>query len=233
MAFALRAAEPIPMRDRSGKSKTTVAICDTCPAAAAGLAGWLDAAAEFECFWISNILPVSFASLGVPDVLVLDKALGMSRVQNWLSANTAFLPSVVVWSVSTTEAEALRLMALGVKGIVRRSDPPARILECLRRVAEGRTWFEDVSVSPPQPRVAVSLTERERQVIGLLRHGYKNREIARELGIAAGTVKVHLRHVFEKTGVRGRFGIAVREFELGAGAADGVCGDGPETLRSA
>lgn len=39
--------------------------------------------------------------------------------------------------------------------------------------------------------------------------GLKNREIGSELGIRPGTVKVHLKHIFEKTGVRGRFGLAL------------------------
>ena len=36
-----------------------------------------------------------------------------------------------------------------------------------------------------------------------------NRQIARELGIRTGTVKIHLKHIFEKTGVHGRYGLAV------------------------
>ena len=43
----------------------------------------------------------------------------------------------------------------------------------------------------------------------LVEHGLKNREIARELWIRPGTVKIHLKHIFEKTGVRGRYGLAL------------------------
>jgi DNA-binding CsgD family transcriptional regulator len=39
--------------------------------------------------------------------------------------------------------------------------------------------------------------------------GLRNREIAHNLGIQTGTVKIHLKHIFEKTGVRGRYGLAL------------------------
>ena len=43
----------------------------------------------------------------------------------------------------------------------------------------------------------------------LVERGFKNREIGQTLGIRTGTVKIHLKHIFEKTGVRGRYGLAL------------------------
>ena len=53
------------------------------------------------------------------------------------------------------------------------------------------------------------MTAREQQVLGLVEQGCRNKEIAYELGIRPGTVKIHLKHIFEKTGVRGRYGLAL------------------------
>ena len=50
---------------------------------------------------------------------------------------------------------------------------------------------------------------REQQVAKFVEQGLKNKEIARSLGICPGTVKIHLKHIFEKTGVRGRYGLAL------------------------
>jgi DNA-binding NarL/FixJ family response regulator len=61
----------------------------------------------------------------------------------------------------------------------------------------------------PQRRSRSNLTPREQQVVELVEQGLKNKEIAREMGIRPGTVKIHLKHIFEKTGVRGRFGLAL------------------------
>lgn len=67
--------------------------------------------------------------------------------------------------------------------------------------------FRDSGRSDRYPRS--ELTMREQQVLALVEQGFKNKEIAQELGIRPGTVKIHLKHVFEKTGVRGRYGLAI------------------------
>jgi len=43
----------------------------------------------------------------------------------------------------------------------------------------------------------------------LVERGLRNKEIAGSLGIQTGTVKIHLKHIFEKTGCRGRYGLAL------------------------
>ena len=43
-----------------------------------------------------------------------------------------------------------------------------------------------------------------------MEQGFKNKDIATDLGIRPGTVKIHLKHIFEKTGVRGRYGLALK-----------------------
>ena len=53
------------------------------------------------------------------------------------------------------------------------------------------------------------LTSRELQVMELVERGMKNKDIGFALGIRTGTVKIHLKHIFEKTGIRGRYGLAL------------------------
>ena len=111
-----------------------------------------------------------------------------------------------------TEAEALRLLQAGAKGIVRKCADLESLVACLRTVCDGRCWMEDCVFreSLGAERGARSeLTAREVQVLELVEQGFKNKEIAVELGIRPGTVKIHLKHIFEKTGVRGRYGLAI------------------------
>ena len=59
-----------------------------------------------------------------------------------------------------------------------------------------------------------SLSPREREVLGLLGHGLTNKEIAARLFISPVTVKVHVRHILEKLGVRTRTAAALRATQL-------------------
>ncbi|MGV8604287.1 LuxR C-terminal-related transcriptional regulator, partial [Pseudomonas aeruginosa] len=53
------------------------------------------------------------------------------------------------------------------------------------------------------------LTERERQILHQIAHCYSNKRIARELDITEGTVKVHVKRVLHKLGMRSRVEAAV------------------------
>jgi ATP/maltotriose-dependent transcriptional regulator MalT len=54
------------------------------------------------------------------------------------------------------------------------------------------------------------LTRREREVADLMIEGLSNQEIAQQLFISQATVKVHLRHIYEKLGVRNRAGATAK-----------------------
>jgi len=66
-----------------------------------------------------------------------------------------------------------------------------------RGVNSGVESLADVPAEPP-------LTNRERQVLGLLADGLGNKQIAARLGISANTVKTHLELLFDKLGVSSR-----------------------------
>jgi len=156
------------------------------------------------------------AELPVPehlDAIVIDKGLGFAGVMDLLqrlTANSHPTP-IVVWGAAVNEAEALRLLQAGARGILRRTSESGTLLTCLRAVTTGGTWMEDGIFGSAEkifnPRRS-QLTNRESQVVVLVEKGLRNRDIARQLGIQTGTVKIHLKHIFEKTGVRGRYGLA-------------------------
>jgi two-component system nitrate/nitrite response regulator NarL len=198
------------------QSNKTVVVCDTQPITAEGLRTLLAAAGDLEFLASLNSLEAAtqLVTSQPPDIVIVDKGFGMRVVLDWIHdlklADAA--PAVVVWGVSMTEAEALRLLQAGAKGIVRKTADLDNILSCLHTVGSGRSWMEDCVFrdSARQERYPRSeLTPREHQVLEMVEQGFKNKEIALELGIRPGTVKIHLKHIFEKTGVRGRYGLAI------------------------
>ncbi len=116
----------------------------------------------------------------------------------------------VLWIRQPERIDQGRALQLGVRGILRRTLPAGVLLDCLSSVARGEIWTEQpVRLPPPAPRPSPRLTPRERDVVRLLCRGMKNKQIAEALAIAPGTVKVHLMHIFEKTGARNRYELAV------------------------
>lgn len=196
--------------------KKNVAVCDTQPITAEGLRSLLATAEDLHFLASLNSLEAAtqIAASQPPDVVIVDKGFGMRAVLDWIHdlKLTEATPGVMVWGVSMTEAEALRLLQAGAKGIVRKTASLDHVMACLRTVAAGRSWMEDCVFrdSARQERYSRSeLTPREHQVLEMVEQGFKNKEIALELGIRPGTVKIHMKHIFEKTGVRGRYGLAI------------------------
>jgi two-component system, NarL family, nitrate/nitrite response regulator NarL len=197
-------------------SKKSVVVCDTQPITAEGLRSMLASAEDLQFLASLNSLEAAtqLVPIRAPDIVIVDKGFGMRAVLDWIHdlKLTEATPAITVWGVSMTEAEALRLLQAGARGIVRKTADLEQILSCLRAVASGRSWMEDCVFrdSARQERYPRSeLTPREHQVLEMVEQGFKNKEIALELGIRPGTVKIHLKHIFEKTGVRGRYGLAI------------------------
>ena len=197
-------------------SKKQLVICETQPVTAEGIRAALAGCEDLEFLCAVDSLGAASEQLkkGAPALLLIDKSFGAQAVLHWLSEQRQQLTGVglVIWGSAITEPEALRLLQLGVKGILRKSAEMATLVACLRAVAAGANWMEDALFrdAPRSEGYARSeLTPREQQVLDLVEHGMKNREIAKELGIRPGTVKIHLKHIFEKTGVRGRYGLAL------------------------
>jgi two-component system nitrate/nitrite response regulator NarL len=199
-----------------GDTLKTVAICDTEPIAIEGLRILLETTDGLRVVAADTNLTEAMAAVReiAPDVLMLDKGLGTHLILDWLHAmaQNSVRPSTVVWGGGLTEAEALRFLQAGASGVVRKTSRLSAVLACLSEVAAGRTWMEDsiFGEAEPRPRHARSpLTHRELEVMELVERGLKNKEIGEMLGIRIGTVKIHLKHIFEKTGIRGRYGLAL------------------------
>ena len=152
-----------------------------------------------------------------PDVVLIDGSTGLTAALRLLGHLKATGPAhPVLWVVDLPEMDAFRALQMGARGIVKKTLATNTLLECLRAVGAGQIWMQesDQVADFLQRKDASRLTPREKEVVRLICRGLRNKQIAENLHIAPGTVKVHLMHVFEKTGLKDRLALAVHGREL-------------------
>jgi two-component system nitrate/nitrite response regulator NarL len=116
---------------------------------------------------------------------------------------------VVLWADALPLELVFKTLEYGVRGIIQRTSLPGHVADSLKRVASGEMQIGfggSRDVSPPKKQA--SLTPREREIVGRLRQGLRNKQIAAEMNITEGTVKIYLFRLFHKLGVRNRFELA-------------------------
>jgi two-component system nitrate/nitrite response regulator NarP len=155
------------------------------------------------------------------DVLVLDVQMpGGSgiHVLSELRARGDKRP-VVILTAAIGDETMRSALSLGVSGIVLKTSDPSLLIEAIDAVSGGERWIDELL----KDRVAAltgrggprrALSERERELIHLVREGLKNREIAERLNTTEGTVKAYLHALFDKVGVENRTELAMKAGEI-------------------
>ena len=141
-----------------------------------------------------------------PDVIVLDvrmPQLSGLAVLRMLSAEQNPV-RVVLLTAQLNEAEMANAIRYGAAGVVLKETAARALLDCVREVARGGTWLEGVRATASPRDAARSLTPRELDIVRMTAAGARNREIATQLGISEGTVKMYLHTIYEKLGVGSR-----------------------------
>ena len=151
-----------------------------------------------------------------PDVVLMDLSM---PVMDGVSATRKILidrptTKIVMLSSFSDRARVRDAIAAGAIGYVLKDCTTEELLTAVRSAAQGH--------APLDPRVAGALlptsasaepgeqlSDRERQVLRLASQGMANKQIARSLGIAERTVKVHLGNVFRRIGVSDRTSAAL------------------------
>jgi DNA-binding NarL/FixJ family response regulator len=154
-----------------------------------------------------------------PDIMLVDHSSGLKMVFQFMSDVKATWPKCqpVLWVNDLAEIDCFRALQIGARGVLKKTMPVESLTECLRAVGQGNVWIEgsaDHTLPGFERRAAPRLTPREREIVKQICVGMKNKEIAGTLSITPGTVKVHLMHIFEKTGVKDRFELAMHGRKL-------------------
>ncbi len=156
-----------------------------------------------------------------PDILLLDlKMPGMNGI-GALEAlgDKAKKTKVIVLTASEDEAAVLRAMRMGTAGVVLKQTATDLLIKSIRKVHEGEIWLDSrmttavmKEFSQPAPAAEPAkavLSTREREVVGLVCQGFRNKEIGQKMFISEQTVKNHLHNIFDKLGVSDRLELAL------------------------
>ncbi|MED5610473.1 MULTISPECIES: two-component system response regulator NarL [Pseudomonas] len=155
-----------------------------------------------------------------PDMILLDLNMkGMNGLETLRALRERGVDArIVVFTVSDDRGDVISVLRAGADGYLLKDMEPERLLEHIRQAATGQ-----LSISPQlaqvlaqalrggdeQPKRLEDLTDRERQILRQLAQGFSNKMIARKLDITEGTVKVHVKRVLHKLGMRSRVEAAV------------------------
>jgi DNA-binding NarL/FixJ family response regulator len=116
---------------------------------------------------------------------------------------------VVLWVNQISPEVALQAKALGVHGILSKGLHPELLVKRLQRMNEGEVWLDEALKDSFLSAKPFVLTKREGQLVGLLSQGLSNKEIAANLMMSEGTVKVYVSRLFQKVGVKNRQQLAL------------------------
>ncbi len=172
---------------------------------------------------------VAQATVLEPDVVLLDIAMpemgGIEAMQKILRAHP--LMGIVAVTMANDDDTVFYALRAGARGYVQKNAGQEELLPVIRAVAHGQSlfgssiarrltaYFADSAPSALFPE----LTERERQILGLLAQGLDNTEIVRRLGLRPKTVSNAVSSILNKLQVSDRTQAILRARELGLGAS--------------
>jgi two-component system, NarL family, nitrate/nitrite response regulator NarL len=150
------------------------------------------------------------------DVLILDvempKRSGIEVLRELRGAGDR--RPVILLTGKITDQRAYEALQLGLEGLVIKTRAPEVLLTCVESVLHGRRWIDhemlqramEVSLTGEAASVDPlrNLSAREQTVVQHVLKGLRNRDIAEQLGVTEGTIKVHLHNIFEKLDVSSR-----------------------------
>jgi len=196
---------------------TTVLIADDHPVVLSGLRAFVDADRDLTVVGTAADGQAAIKAIAElkPDLAIVDLNMPLAGGLEVLASaqRLSTQTRVIVMAAAATDSEVHALVTNGVSGLLFKESAAAELLDCLRAVSLGQRWLSPRTVESlnRHEQRAVDwrsslqfLTPQERRIAALAGKGRSNKEIAFELGLSEGTVKVHLNSVFRKLGLSKR-----------------------------
>ena len=165
---------------------------------------------------------IALAQQTEPDLILMDLNMpGIDGLETTRRMRDVDIDArIVMFTVSDEQGHVLEALRNGADGYLLKDMDAEQLIEQIRLAATGRMALspelthvlaEAIRVRPkPTGQVPFSsLTKREKEVLRQIAKGQSNKMIARKLGITEGTVKVHVKNLLHKLGLRSRVEAAV------------------------
>jgi len=214
-----------------------VLLADDEPLVRAGLAMLLDSEPDLTVVGEAGdgTAAVSLARDLQPDVVLMDVRMPAGGVeaarqlaQEPPRPETDHVIKVIMLTTFNDDDAVYAALRAGASGFLLKDAAPENLVSAIRTVASGDAWLHppvarkllaDFASRPernvPPPATMQQLTDREREVLVLIAHGFSNSEIAAHLYVGEATVKTHVSRIFIKLGLRDRAQAAVAAYQSG------------------
>ena len=222
------------MPDNPSRAVTRVVVVDDQPIVRAGFHTILDTHADIEVVGEAGdgIEGVELALRLRPDVVLMDIRMprldGIAATRQLAGPDVADPIRVLVLTTFDLDEYVYEALRAGASGFLLKDAGREELVHAVRVVARGdallapavtRRLVNEFVRRPaaPTPRTAILdvLTQRERDVLGLVARGMSNAEIASELIVGEATVKSHVAHLLMKLALRDRIQAVILAYELG------------------
>lgn len=149
-----------------------------------------------------------------PDLILVDNKIFRTLPESSLNNRAKFL--IICDSSWTHESDRKipDLVLKGVYGLLSHDSNSKTLIEAIRVVHSGELWLDRNVVKNIITHISkienpIILTKREKEIVDLICHGYRNKEIAQKLDISEQTVKSHCNRIYKKMGVTDRLQLAL------------------------
>jgi DNA-binding NarL/FixJ family response regulator len=167
-----------------------------------------------------------------PDVVLMDIQMpvmnGLEATREIAALGRSETSRVLILTTFELDEYVYEALRAGASGFLLKRTPAADLVAGIRVVTAGEALLAPSVTrrlidqfarrpAPDKSDVAVldALTDREREVLALVARGLSNAEIAEDLVLTEGTVKTHVKHIFEKLDLRDRTQAAILAYDIG------------------
>jgi len=164
---------------------------------------------------------ILLAQLHKPDLVLLDLNMqGMDGLETLKAIREVHVDArIIMLTVSDNDEDVICAISYGADGYLLKDMDPDEILKKIKEAAIGKMVLSEKLThilagairkgDNNKTNILAKLTSREHEILKLIAKGLSNKLIAKDLDISDGTVKVHVKHVLKKLGLRSRVEAAV------------------------